>query len=490
MFKYLKIKIYLSTLVLSLMLIVASPAYAGFGVSPSDIVHENIRPGGSFEQTITLSRSDPSGNLEILIEPSLDAMESWFSYEPGMKFIFPDGQKRFTFKTLIKVPADAPLKFYEGLIRVKAQSGAGTTAGVSVIQGSRISVNLNVTDAEVVTLVAKRLKMRDVNGTETLKLDMDVTNGGTTPASPVVKLTILNLQQEELEQLEATNLPAVSANETKAITAEFDSKIGNGEYFAVAEVRYNDQLIREERLVFRVSGRGEAALVGKTEPDDVSSKPDDTKATGLITQENIALLGLLFALLIVGYLAFVRGKKQSDQKTDKKTKKFTPSRKYATYSSLLILMFVGVFAWRNSYLFTQLLAQPEETVTTPELTQSSSTPTPAPTPIVEEVVETGTATQAAGLVQGVIDLSNELEKTEIEPTAVPEPLLVKSNENHQGFLVYAEQNTASKVVYEAEDGESFNVLEENSRWYRILLPTGIDGWLLKSSVKSVQPVAE
>lgn len=166
------------------------------------------------------------------------------------------------------------------------------------------------------------------------------------------------------------------------------------------------------------------------------------------------------------------------------------------YSGFLVAIFSSLLLWRNS----QLLLGSKPAVEAPEAevaSESSESPEPqepTPTPPIAELIVTDDttqdgATQSAGLVQGVTD-TVDLGQAEIKKTENPQPLIVTNESDKSGFLVYQDQDTSSKVLYEAEDGESFNVLEENSRWYRILLPTGTDGWLLKSSVKSVQPVQE
>lgn len=461
-------KTFFFSAVLALALVVfPSQVFAGFGVSPSNIMHENITPGGHFEQEITLSRSDPYEDLEIIIEPSLDEMKDWFSFKPGMSFIFPAGEQRLVVTAIVDVPADAPLKHYEGLVRIKAQSTDGADSGVSVVKGSRLDVDIVVTNDAIVQLVAKRLKMRDVNGDETLKLDMDVTNNGTTPAAPNVKLTILNLQQNELESLEANDLPLVNANETKAITAEFDTKIGAGEYFAIVQIMHDGQLLRQERLVFRVSDRQEGFAAITDE--------EDTQALGggWLTLENGARAGLLLALAVMIYMIVARFRT-----TEEEEGKSSKAKKSAMTSHNWHIVYPAVLA----FVFASILfLKPEQQA---ELRQSSkeavAEQAAAPTP---EAVPT--EAEDSGDVQGAADVSEDADEA-VPQEPEPRPLIVRYDDSRSGFLVYAEQDVASDVIYEAEEDETFNVIEENSRWYRVMLPSGTDGWLLKTSVKSAQ----
>lgn len=295
-------KIIASPLVLLLMLLAwTSPVLADFGVSPSNIVHEQIRPGGKFQRTITLSRSDMQDDLEIIIEPSLDEMQSWATFEQGQKFIFPKGQQQFPVNVEFTVPEDAEFKHYEGVIRVKANPITNNPGGVSIIQGARIQVDIVVTNRDVVDLLVQNLKLNDVSGQDDrLRLEMRVTNNGTTAVAPWVKLTTINLLQEKLEELEARDLPAVNPNETQPITAEFDSQLGTGEYFALIDVMSGDQIVRRERLVFRVIDR-EGSVVPLE--DKVAKKDATTIALEFFKSPIGIWLTVLFVCLIpAGYI--------------------------------------------------------------------------------------------------------------------------------------------------------------------------------------------
>ena len=48
-----------------------TPILAGFGVSPTNVYNEFLKPGAKFERVVTLSRSDPYEDLDVIVEPSL-----------------------------------------------------------------------------------------------------------------------------------------------------------------------------------------------------------------------------------------------------------------------------------------------------------------------------------------------------------------------------------------------------------------------------------
>src|SRR3990167_4139586 len=79
---------------------------SSFGISPVEILVEDLKPGTHIEKTIFASRSDPWEEIDVVIEPALGEMDSWFKFEPGLRFRFPDGENQTPIKVIIDVPKD------------------------------------------------------------------------------------------------------------------------------------------------------------------------------------------------------------------------------------------------------------------------------------------------------------------------------------------------------------------------------------------------
>jgi hypothetical protein len=261
----------LKTLVLSLSILALqiSPVLAGFGVSPTNINNEFLKPGAHFEKTITLSRSDPVEELLVTIETSLDEISSWFQFDQGLQFIFPSGETRKSFDVIVDVPEDAPYKNFEGVIRVKATSSTGEIQGVSIVKGARLEVALAVTEENVLDVLIRSMEMLDSEEGKPLKLEVVAENQGNVDATINAKITIKDLLMKELEVLEDVGFATIQPNETKTLQAEFLSTLPEGEYFVEAEVTLDgkvlveeNSVLREERLVFRIVKKGEV-LEGK-----------------------------------------------------------------------------------------------------------------------------------------------------------------------------------------------------------------------------------
>lgn len=460
-------------LVMGFVVFLAAPtaAQASFGVSPSNIVHEQLRPGATFEKTITLSRSDVSEDLQIIVEPSLDEMRTWFSFPDGEKILFPKGQNRLQMPVVAIVPADAELKQYEGVIRVKALPLRPQPGGVSIVQGARIQVELVTTNIDIVQLAVRGLQMRDVTGGESLKLDMKVTNNGTTPAAPWVKLTVLNLLQENLEQLEARNLAAVAPNTTEELVAEFETGLGSGEYFALVEVMHDDQLLRKERLVFRIFDR---AATEQGEQGQVALSLWAALQALIASSIGLGIIVIWLLVLVIVYVVL-----------RPRLKALTARRQFLVVGSSIALsaaLLVGILLLlANRQVQLSLDSAGLSETLTPEQTDQPEESAQVSGEDISEQPTSETALEASesGSVQGVFKAVNQ----ELEDD-VFEALVVRSQSGKTEYPVYMAADLASRIVYQAGEDEQFEVVEELSRWYRVVLPDGTSGWLPKSSVKS------
>lgn len=426
------------------MFVGASPVSAGFGVSPSNIYHEYLKPGGHFEQKITLSRSDAEDDLDVLVEPALEEMKDWFSFDPGMKFVFPKGEKRISLTAKVDVPSDAPYKTYQGIIRVKAMTQSDVPGGVAIVKGARVDVELVTTKLNVTELSVTQMSMRDVVGGETLKLEVEVSNHGNTEVAPRATVKIMNLQMQLLEELQDDEIGMIKPNETKMMTAEFETKLGLGEYFGEASVLgEKDVVIRKERLVFRITDR--SALEQKV--------IEREKKLGLINmvgnKEYWLKVGieLLVAALIV--IVVKRGKQIWQKIKALPRKQIVLILKIGVGLMIMYGLWLGWQEWQGM--------KSKEAVK-------------------EEKVETS---QPRGGIGGVEVRTGD---GWVEGTAT-EGEFVSVSEGDKAYPVYSEPNSDSRLVYYAGEGDRFEVIDERADWYRISLPDTTTGWIAKASIK-------
>lgn len=438
-------------------LLMMSPSLAGFGVSPTNIYNEYLKPGAHFEKVVTLSRSDPFEDLDIVIEPSLGEINSWFRFDPGLTFVFPKGESRKTFKIIVDVPQSASYRGYEGVIRVKALARGQAVQGVSIVKGARLDVDLVTTEVSISELQIKSLKMLDANEGDPLKLEILAENLGNVAVSPDAKVAIKNLQMEDLEEHVDNDLEFVQPNESKTLYAEFKSSLPQGEYFVDAFVLVDGSVVRKERLVFRINAPGEKSA-------DTSGGLSTAFANGIsLLRDNASMIGVCLLFAIVAYFLMSKLWKQESME-DKKNELWAPLLGVRASSRIIVSILIGILSAGIFWWFSSHPIQFEKESKKSDISVQPSGGIP-----LEVVVSEGTD------VKGV---KEKIDKSD--------PLVVsdRDKDGKAKYPIYESPDLNSNIVYYALEDEKLDVVEENADWYKVEVGDGDMGWLEKSKVKS------
>lgn len=434
--------------------------FAGFGIAPSDFINDHLKPGMSYEQEFILSQGDPIEDITVSIEPDLGEMDSWFSFEPGKTFTIPKGQQRFPIKVKVTVPNDAALKEYEGVIRIKALNNESQQTGVSIVKGVVLETKIKTTNISVTRLVVEALSFLDMVPGDPLKLSMRIRNEGNVDAAPSkVVLDILDFKQEKIDTLESNDIKTVAAGTTGETIVTFDHSLEPGSYFAIAKVYLNKTVLREEQLAFSIK----APRVGEEKVVETVALTSDTIDSqfpfDLKSPEGV--IAVLLALLIFCVTTVATAKILN--------KKIVAWKKIALIALTLL---IGIPLVALAFLLPLEKKSPAVDQKQEMSTEVSVTvPTPEAT--------------ASGAVQGVS--TEAVNKVSVPQEEEEQTNPTKVTHTKQGkYGVYQEDSYTSEIVYEASEGESLKVLDENEGWYLVSLPDGKQGWLPKTSVKTAK----
>jgi hypothetical protein len=187
----------------------ATTAGAGFGISPPYVINDRLYPGAHYEQKIVLSRGDPNEDLKAEITIDAPEIENWFSFVPGKEFLLPKGQQQVAMTVSVDVPKDAKYKNYKGYIYVKtAPVEEEKKAGVAILLGARIDVDLTVTELKIIDFKIRDLRIPNseegfywwkIKLPGKIKFLMNVENIGNTEAAPdKVEIEIYDLSWNNL----------------------------------------------------------------------------------------------------------------------------------------------------------------------------------------------------------------------------------------------------------------------------------------------------
>jgi len=231
-----------------------SQAEAGLGVSPADIIDYNLKPGGHLEKQIIISRSEPNQDMQAVVEADLGDMDSWFQFKPSRKFILPAGEKQVPLKIIVDVPAEAEIKEYLGSIRLKLSSIEEDQSGLAIVKGAKMEVEFITTDVDLRQLLVRALAFQPQYYQDQFQLYAKIENQGNVSAKlDKIELEVSTLAGEKITDLvKDQGFAEIQAQTTAEQKIEFDHQLEPGEYFVNTKLFFEDNLIKEKKLLLKV----------------------------------------------------------------------------------------------------------------------------------------------------------------------------------------------------------------------------------------------
>lgn len=278
-------------------------AYAGFGITPPYLNNDRLTRGTSFQQQITLVRSDPVDDLNVDVTENLPGFESWVSIDKGTHFTIPAGVTQMPIVITVQVPTDADYKVYKGAIRIRTSSAkASGSSAVSIALGAQINVALSVVD-KINDFDVRRIRLVDLEEgyrqwglffPGKIRFFMTIQNTGNTEYGPTrVHMDIYDADETQLmESTDNTNrIDTVAPFAIKEVIAELPTRLPAGRYQAKYTIYKGADVAQQGDVTLGISAIG--AVAGYTGYGfDGLSLADKLKVAGVV---GIPLL-LLFAL--------------------------------------------------------------------------------------------------------------------------------------------------------------------------------------------------
>jgi len=417
---------------------------AGIGVSPGEIANDRLQPGSHYETEIVISQSDPSEDMQINVEVDAGIASSWFSFSPSSQFIITKGVQRYPLHVIVDVPEDAPYQSFDGAIRVKASPviQGENAGGVAVVKGARLEVALVTTELSITDFTVRSLKLNSPKQNEDLVLEITLENTGNTNTTPTsATIDIRDLNDAAVKTITSTTFNGeVLPGETGTMTVAFTpGELEVSEYFADVKVYLDDNLLREDTLVFAV-----------TKGDEVSTESAQDVFAQLLANKPLLTFVLMSitAILLFLILLVVKKKREDREKILEGIREVNHTKLYVVFCVIFLVINIIIFLVVN----LDMLTSPATTENVQGMQFSENIDTPA--------------------VRG----------TSAEPNS-------PDYDRYGRYPIYTAPNLASDVLYIAKMGEKFGVKGTEGDWYKVEY-VGSDGatttgWLHKSSIMKV-----
>jgi len=434
-------------LAVGLLLLSSMITHAGFGISPADFDVDFLQPGSTFTKTYLISRSGDLGELDVIVEPDMGIVNDWLTFTPGNTFTIKKGARTIDFKVTIDVPLDAEYSEYPGSFTIRAVPAGADVKGVTIAQGLKLNSDIKVTEDEIVNLSILNIVIDDVEFGDPVVVKLTGDNKGNVNTTPTFKVTLMDLEENILEEHEVANLPVVESGVTKEITGQFNTELGVGEYYAKVEVFLEGDLLREEKVVLRIREEKVTEAVGSTKD---SEKGSFASFVGQI-KDYIWIIGLaivvaVLALILLG--VFWKSREREGKATTDPLSVAGGSQMTTRVTLSIAFGLLTTFA-----LITNISSGLE-------LTEI---------PLIDRKQE----------VQGT---SDTISQRPAQPMLTVVEEVVRANS--VPYPVYEKADESSNIIYEAKEDEQLEVTDELGNWYQVKIPTGELGWVSKTIVKS------
>ena len=284
-----------------------------FGISPPYIYNDSLVTGIRYEQQISLSRQDDSLDDRVELQLKAPGYESWISFEPGMSFLFPKGQKHMYLKAIVQVPKDASYGARTGTVAISISSEKDRiTGGSNVVLGAQVDINLNVTDKKIYDFKVYALDVPDSYQGELVFTSIGIQNLGNMDFGPsrIIFEAFDALGSQGIASSEVTtNIPTIGPFERGEIKVKIPSiKLPQGGYWANVQVYKGQDKVDERRLFFNVLGQRPEPT--KTWDDESPESLAQAREYMMYKIGFLTLLSILLLIIITVLIQKIRSRKK------------------------------------------------------------------------------------------------------------------------------------------------------------------------------------
>lgn len=253
-------KLKLILLLVGLIFLAQSVSASSFGISPPWIINENLKPGSNVEYRFDLSTNNPAEDMIVETKISGDSeISKWITIRDQKKLTMSKGQNHVYMYADLKVPKDAKIKKYNGLILVKVTPKNRSQSNVEINLGGSIRVQLGVVNYDIKDYKIKSVIINPIAGkTDKIDLGLKVQNLGNTSISDIkTNIQIKNDKNEKVLTMGSASKLAKTINphqtEEVKLSIPLKNEILIGKYWADVDILKDDKSVYNSKIYFTVA---------------------------------------------------------------------------------------------------------------------------------------------------------------------------------------------------------------------------------------------
>lgn len=289
------IKISLSALLIILVLS-ATAAAVGLGVSPASFTVSNAFKGGEYERTVTVyNTGDDGGDFTFRTE---GAGGEWMTvYEVGsdetIDITTIDGKGSQKILIKINIPEDAANGNYTPKMYIKSVpnelEGAQGAVAQAVVQ-IPVDATIDVTGTQILAGIVNEISMMDIEVEYPLRLKVDFKNTGNVVAEPQINVDIT--QDGMMVDSFLSSDTSIKPETSEEINVELDTNgLDVGSYMADISVGLSEETISYESISFEIMEKGTLTRLGVFKAITYEGEPLINRVVKVVAEfENTGLI--------------------------------------------------------------------------------------------------------------------------------------------------------------------------------------------------------
>lgn len=236
----------------------------GIGVSPAEIdIYDGLK-GYDYTKSITVFNTGPETTTFTLY--ATGDIKDWVSFgQNDLNTITINGQDRGSILITLSIPDDAANGNYSGAIVVQSipeeSDEDGSSSSMAI--GASTSIKVEVTGEQILDGNVTAIHIDDTEPGYPVKVRTIFKNTGNVIAEPIIKITVL--KHGELVGTFVHDTTGIAPLASGTIVAGWDTTMSTipDDYSAMIDIFLGDELLRSERIDFKVLPIGSLSRQGE-----------------------------------------------------------------------------------------------------------------------------------------------------------------------------------------------------------------------------------
>lgn len=234
---------------------------AAFGISPTSIANENLKPGSNFIYIINLSANELPEEMTVHTELEGDPeIMQWLTVVNKDSLVMANGRSNVPMSVNVHVSEDAKVGKYQGKLKLSMAPKKGPTNGISVLLGANVNIKLGVVDYDITDYWVQTISADSIIEGQAIDLRLSIKNLGNTILTNVMtNISLTDIKTgAKVASGSASELNTVVQPQTMA-DAELSVPVPNlqaGDYWLDIDAFKDGRSTYKNRLHFTVESSG------------------------------------------------------------------------------------------------------------------------------------------------------------------------------------------------------------------------------------------